>query len=590
MNEKHSKKKSVLLMLLSIFMVIGMLPVYSAGAAVTKPEKGSITVFKLQYSGQGPDTIQTDGTKLADLPANYTPMPDIKFYVMLIPEDKTLGTMNPTQTQARDYWANNQANEHYSDKTGAGGFVKFDNLTAGNYLVFEDNDTMDATDTAMPMVITTPMMNIDGTGWMSDVYVYTKALYTFGAAQIYKYDGKLGETYPLEGATFTLYAEQGDGMVSGEEGEGSIIQQDLVTGADGYTPVVEFLLPGNYYFMEDISPANYLLKRDKYRFTITEDAYDQGILDPDLITKVKAANYMPPTITKDLLTSETADIGATNTWSLSGQLPKDIMDYTQLVIKDVLDPALTYSGGLSFKIGDNMEIEVPTSSYFVDTPNAINNNTLTIKIIDPTYINTNMNPYTLYSMMNYKVTFNTQIDSDAIMGKAIENSAEILYNNSYVSGTITSGKKQVKTGGQQVMKLDNLSKPLAGAKFYVKNSGGKYMAQDSNKKVTWVDKTKATQFVSPASGLIKIEGLNYGTYYLEEFVAPKGYNLLVSDAQFIINDNSYTEAAIMNVVNSKAPVIPVTGGIGTIIFYAGGALLMAASMFVLLRKKKAKQS
>ena len=66
------------------------------------------------------------------------------------------------------------------------------------------------------------------------------------------------------------------------------------------------------------------------------------------------------------------------------------------------------------------------------------------------------------------------------------------------------------------------------------------MKIDETTKATWVKtKAEATTFTTTADGLVDITGLKYGTYYLEETVAPDDYVLLTNRIEFVVNEQSY---------------------------------------------------
>lgn len=126
---------------------------------------------------------------------------------------------------------------------------------------------------------------------------------------------------------------------------------------------------------------------------------------------------------------------------------------------------------------------------------------------------------------------------------------------------------------------------------------------------------------SAENGLFSVAGLDDGTYYLREIKAPDGYNLLEDDLKIVItattangqtwngaaataltgltiavNDGGAqngvldTGAVAITVENNGGSTLPETGGIGTTIFYAAGALLVLCAgvlLFVKLRMRKA---
>ena len=107
-----------------------------------------------------------------------------------------------------------------------------------------------------------------------------------------------------------------------------------------------------------------------------------------------------------------------------------------------------------------------------------------------------------------------------------------------------------------------------------------------------------------ANGLITFEGLGAGTYYITELKAKSGYNLLTAPITVVITatpgTTSCTWTATMNgedatfadnmvkltVENNKGSVLPITGGIGTTIFYVIGGLLVCGAVVMAITKKK----
>lgn len=219
---------------------------------------------------------------------------------------------------------------------------------------------------------------------------------------------------------------------------------------------------------------------------------------------------------------------------------------------------------------------------------------------------------------------------------------------------VLGGKRFVKTS-------ENKEERLAGAEFYVKNGEGNYLvaakkdqqavkdakdrlenavkayndltaeqqkdknikdaklkdindAQEAYNKAfkenatayTWGKKDDANVVVltSDGNGQFEITGLKYGTYYLEEKEAPKGFAKLSGDVQFEVNKDSYVgtaeeleykitvkegEKAVTaygkQIINKKVS-IPQTGGIGTVIFTVVGVMLMIGAAFALKRRKE----
>lgn len=104
-----------------------------------------------------------------------------------------------------------------------------------------------------------------------------------------------------------------------------------------------------------------------------------------------------------------------------------------------------------------------------------------------------------------------------------------------------------------------------------------------------------------ANGLITFEGLGAGTYYITELKAKGGYNLLTAPITVTItaapsatgcswtvssNATFADDMVKLTVENNKGSVLPITGGIGTTIFYVIGGLLVCGAVVMAITKKK----
>lgn len=205
------------------------------------------------------------------------------------------------------------------------------------------------------------------------------------------------------------------------------------------------------------------------------------------------------------------------------------------------------------------------------------------------------------------ITYWAQINEKAVVGTTGNTNSAILKYGT--NGTAQGGQTTTYVWSFDVKKYtkdsDSREIALAGAKFQVKNGGNvasfKY---DNAKKVYkfegWdvADTTGLVKVVeTPANGEIKFEGLDSGTYALEEVEAPKGYNKLNDAIKFTIADEKASEkgqvsygtdggTGIIKVLNKAGTTLPTTGGIGTTIFYLIGGGLMVAAAVLLIAKKR----
>ncbi|MDR1778265.1 MAG: SpaH/EbpB family LPXTG-anchored major pilin, partial [Clostridiales Family XIII bacterium] len=154
---------------------------------------------------------------------------------------------------------------------------------------------------------------------------------------------------------------------------------------------------------------------------------------------------------------------------------------------------------------------------------------------------------------------------------------------------------------------------LSGAKFRIATSvdnakegiflqkdeyGEIYQGYGPDDDEMWEETTNSdgvAKFEGIADGLKDSDGedVSGNTYYLVEIKAPDGYNLLsepvavtfVSGAQKANKNNNYSMKA--EIMNNTGFELPKTGGMGTVVFTVGGAVLMglAVLIFVICRKK-----
>ncbi len=107
----------------------------------------------------------------------------------------------------------------------------------------------------------------------------------------------------------------------------------------------------------------------------------------------------------------------------------------------------------------------------------------------------------------------------------------------------------------------------------------------------------ATTLTTGTDGFVHFIGLDAGSYYLEETVAPDGYNLLAAAVDVEIAQDGTISGAetvtgttitAIQVYNGSSEVMPSTGGIGTTIFYVVGGVLVIGAVILLITKKRMK--
>lgn len=279
------------------------------------------------------------------------------------------------------------------------------------------------------------------------------------------------------------------------------------------------------------------------------------------------------------------------------------------VVHDKMSEGLTFnSGSVSVSLlrhSDGNASGNLTTGYTLDTHPG-DGCTFEVKFDDGT-----LKPNDMVTI-SYTATVNNKA---VIAGSGNTNEAYLQYNNNKTTVTHTT---TTYVWGMGVRKYTDLGSgkedtPLADAEFQLYKMDGetkkyaKFAETGTNtsiyKLTGWdADASNAAKVKTPASGNIQFEGLDAGTYYLEETKAPVGYNKLTAPITVVIEstlptaggDASYTvkygetTAAdhVVRVENKAGVELPSTGGMGTTLFYVIGGGLMVAAIVLLVTKKR----
>ncbi len=308
----------------------------------------------------------------------------------------------------------------------------------------------------------------------------------------------------------------------------------------------------------------------------------------------------------ELKTANNAGIGDTVNFQID-ILVKDGQP-RNYVVHDKMSKGLTFNGTVSvflLRHSDPDASGVLASGYKLVTTNNTDGCTFEVQFEDGT-----LKPNDAVTI-SYTATVN---DKAVIAGSGNTNEAYLEYNNkTTVKHTTTTYVWEMGVRKFANLGKDKENTPLADAEFQLYKMDGttkKYAtfvatSTDSNvyKLTGWeADATKATTVKTPADGNIKFEGLDAGTYYLEETAAPVGYNKLTDPIKVEIkstlpaaggtasytvtyNDTTPTDH-IVRVENKAGAVLPSTGGMGTTLFYVVGGGLMVAAIVLLVTKKR----
>lgn len=312
---------------------------------------------------------------------------------------------------------------------------------------------------------------------------------------------------------------------------------------------------------------------------------------PSLMDEVITAKKSSTDLTKDTTDADHAvAIGDIVTYTISTYVPyidANAVDRS-FEIKDKIDGATYYLAGTDAIA--QVEIDGVSSvdaSIVVDTTAPTGyDQAFTIDL--SSYITADNQ----YAGREVTVTYTarvTEVDvenraSNHVSGVEIDYDVENLY-----TGYITLTKNDAT----------DTSKTLKGAGFHVTKAGSDALlkfdaavaASDGTNVYQYNPNGAVTEVVTGSNGVLKIEGLDIGTYHFAEITAPEGYSInengvdaelsLLAVASAIYSDSQ-------TISDTRLSALPSTGGIGTAIFTIGGCTIMitAAAMYFQGRRKE----
>lgn len=322
----------------------------------------------------------------------------------------------------------------------------------------------------------------------------------------------------------------------------------------------------------------------------------------------------------------------------------DVYDHYYMEFTDTLDDNFGAPENIVVRIDDTA---LDATKYELTTGGAKGND-MSIVIKDLKDCSADITKDTKVTV-TYTAKLNVQAEGveAAVIGRpGQENKVDLTYSNNPNNtgngsskpddtGKTPEDKVIVFTYELDVTKIDGVTdEKLQGAEFKLHRGGSasesakEWAVVDTNGYFTkWTtNETEATTLKSDTNGVFKIIGLDDGTYYLTETKAPTNYNkpseafTVVIDASTLFTQEDYDKNATegdkipliglsatiggenatvndkMGIVsgtieNNRGSKLPGTGGIGTVLFYVvGGVLVVGAGVTLITKKRVGKDS
>ena len=530
-------------------------------------------------------------------------------------------------------------------KTDVNGVAEFKNLALGLYLVVETTSPAIVTGPCDPFLISVPMTT-DGDDWLYNVHVYPKNSTAVGGVSLVK-TGKDGAK--LKGVTFVLQKQNGATWTditkkSTAAGDNTGDALTLVTKTDGKISV-DGLSSGTYRFIEtSVGTDNkgYIMDgAATYVFDVngTEVTY-KGTKSESI--EIPVTNDKPD-MTKEVKNgSEWAhdadySVGDMVPYRITVSVPANIEKLKKFALTDT--PTNLKDDVTSVKVTDKTgKTTIPATATATADGNGF--------IIDfaPADLTT-------YAGQDIIVTYNAELLSTAVTTTAGNpNTATLEYSNKILPDTDDESNPN-KPGEPKTDKITDTAvvytfqiqiekkaekadgTPLAYVEFDLYkavDAGTAGVATADEVKKAGLDSSKAWKKINETSlktnteGKVSQSGLKNGEYYLVETKTNETYNLLkapvkvtlniayttTTKAEYNIDETGKTTLVkhevektefknagvasdgiqIQTVINKKGFTLPLTGGMGTVLFSVIGLALVLAGVVVITasRKKTAK--
>ena len=317
------------------------------------------------------------------------------------------------------------------------------------------------------------------------------------------------------------------------------------------------------------------------------------------------AKNAAPTVDKQVLEDSTdsytitnsADIGQDVTYRVTINVHAGAENY---IFHDKMDAGLTYKGvaNIEHVVPGAKGTETVDAKYYTVKTTELKDGDCTFEIVFT-------KEFCDHLATNDKIviTYTAMLNRNAVIaGEGNKNTAWLTFGDN--SGHKSNVDEVTTfTYGIDIIKTDSQNTLIDGAQFkiYDAATGGeevKVVLMDDGVTYRRARKDETGVAIVVKNGNVRVVGFDNGTYYLEETVAPAGYNKLTSRTQFIIsdknldaifNDGVFSTGSGVHVVNKTGSMLPETGGLGTTLFITFGSVMVLCAAVVLFAKKRMSQ-
>lgn len=524
--------------------------------------------------------------------------------------------------------------------------AKFTNLDLGVYLVEETKAPSQVVNKTANFLVSVPMTNEEGNEWIYDITANPKNDTVYGGITLMK----KGKTIKVNGSETEEALKNVSFELQKEETTGWTKVNVYKTDESGLINVTGLAPATYRFIETDLGGTDdnkgYILDgKTAYEFTVqTDGKIKVGTTEASKSATITVDNEKP-SLEKSVENANgsydndtDASVGDTVKWKVEASVPSNVNELKTYKLTDTMSDALTWEvANANLQITTNPSI-VLTKGTDYNTLTVPTDNTAggkwTIEFTEAGKIKLADNNVKVIT-----VTFNTKLNENAKIGSEGNlNDAELDYSNAIYPTEDPKKPNNNKQPGEDkitdqaivysfqmnVLKIDGKTKsPLKDVKFDLYS----YTGENTNPTEADLKGSNGTlveqNLTTDADGKIQKSGLKNGTYYLVETKTVKNtkgkqYNLLKEPVKVEIkvayttktettiekdtNGNVTAATTVKNetftggdnnsgtftvtVKNYTGFELPITGGMGTVLFSIAGFALMAGAAFVLLKGRR----
>lgn len=542
--------------------------------------------------------------------------------------------------------AENKLSEAGQNTTNTSGQVKFENLSLGIYLVVETDAPSQVVNKTANFLVSVPMTNEDGDDWIYNITANPKNKTVYGEITLIK----KGKTIKVDGTEETLKNVSFELQKKETETTGWTKVNEYKTDESGLIKVpelaparyrfIEISRGNNYGYIMDGATAYEFEVNSDGTITYAGEKKDNITITvknekPDMTKQVQKRNDTNPW-------GQDADysVGDMVPYKITIGVPSNITKLNEFTLTDTPTNLEDDLNSVVVKCGE--------TTLKTDSDYTIGKDTTDGKGFKITFTTANMESYAgKQIVVTYNAKLLDSADTTTVKNP---NTAKLEYSNEILPGQndtdnpnkpespdTTPGKDSIEDNAVvYTFKLQILKKaekadgaPLQDVEFdlYKEVSAGTKNAitGDDAKNVGlsrdkhWL-KINTDSLKTNENGEVSQSGLANGTYYLVETKTNKDYNLLKAPVEVKLDivyttttktewgtDENGVKTLVKNkitktefkegaatsegthtetIINKKGFELPVTGGMGTVLFSIAGFALMAGAAFVLLKGRR----